>query len=75
MTHNLGELAVSWADASTVNLYTTHDLHALIAPMLIPALASAAHIGITWHFARPPVTGLELEIDAWAVAREEILRS
>jgi hypothetical protein len=40
--------------------------------MLLPALAGAPR-GLTWHYARPPVIGLELEIDGWAVTREENL--
>jgi hypothetical protein len=75
VAHHLAELKVSWADATTVNLYTVHDLNSLLAPMLIPAVAPAAQVGITWHYSRPPVTGLELEIDAWSVAHEEIIRS
>lgn len=68
------ELEASWTDATTVNLYTVHDLHALMPSVLSPALGAAVQAGITWHYARPPVTGLELEIDAWSVAREEIIR-
>jgi hypothetical protein len=75
VAHHLAELKVSWADATTVNLYTVHDMCSLLAPMLIPAVAQAAQVGITWHYSRPPVTGLELEIDAWSVAHEEIIRS
>src|SRR5215831_8812673 len=68
----LAEMKAAWNDATAVNLYTVHDLHPLIATDLLPALGSAGHRGIRWHFARPPVQGLELEIDCYA-ARQELI--
>jgi hypothetical protein len=68
----LGEMKLAWNDATAVNLYTVQDVHPLFASDLLPALGSAAYRGIRWHFARPPVQGLELEIDCYA-AREELV--
>ncbi|HLW70020.1 MAG TPA: hypothetical protein VKS22_05305 [Candidatus Binataceae bacterium] len=70
---HLDELQLTWSQATSVNLYGVHDLHPLMASLILPTIGEAARRGITWHFARPPVTGLELEIDACAVLREEIL--
>lgn len=67
----LREMNLGWSEASAVNLYTVHDLHPLFATDLLPALGAAAHRGIRWHYARPPVLGLELEIDGYA-ARQEL---
>ena len=33
----------------------------------------AAHAGMNWHFARPPVRDLEFEIDCRAVRTEEVV--
>ncbi len=71
---HLTELQLGWAQATTINLYTIHDLHPLLTSMILPRIG-AAQSGITLHHARPPVIGLELEIDAWSVSREEILTS
>ena len=68
----LREMNLNWSEASAVNLYTVHDLHPLFATELLPALGTAAYRGIRWHYARPPVLGLELEIDGYA-AREELV--
>jgi hypothetical protein len=46
-----------------------------MAATILPALGLGALSGINWHYARPPVTGLELEIDGWAVRRTEYLIS
>jgi hypothetical protein len=68
----LREMNLGWNEASAVNLYTVHDLHSLFASDLLPALGTAAHRGIRWHYARPPVIELELEIDGYA-ARQELV--
>jgi hypothetical protein len=67
-----GEMGLGWADASSVNLYTVHDLYPLFSSDLLPALGAAAFRGIRWHYSRPPVIGLELEIDGYS-AREELV--
>ena len=66
------EMKLEWSEASAVNLYTVHDLHPLFATDLLPALGVAANRGLRWHYARPPVIGLEMEIDCYA-AREELV--
>jgi len=73
IAHHIAELHASWAQATTINLYTIHDLHPTITSLVVPAIGAASGVGITWHHARPPVSGLEIEIDAWAVEREEII--
>ena len=69
----LREMKLGWSEASAVNLYTVHDLHPLFATDLLPALGVAANRGIRWHYARPPVIGLELEIDGYAAHQELVL--
>lgn len=69
----LAEMRVRWDDATAINLYTIHDAYPLIREIVLPAIGRAANAGITWHFSRPPVTGLELEIDVHAVRQEIVL--
>ena len=68
----LNEMNVGWNDATAVNLYTVHDVHPLFENVLLPPLGAAANRGIRWHYSRPPVVGLEMEIDAYS-AREELV--
>jgi hypothetical protein len=75
LARHLAELGGSWAQAAAINLYGVHDLHPLMASTILPALGLGALSGIGWHYARPPVAGLELEIDGWAVRRTEYLIS
>ncbi|MGH7248916.1 MAG: 2-amino-5-chloromuconate deaminase CnbZ, partial [Pseudomonadota bacterium] len=69
----LDEMRVSWNDVSAVNLYTVHDIHPLLATTILQALGEAGRYGVNWVYARPPVTGLDLEIDGHAVRREIVL--
>ena len=73
LTGHLRELKLDWDQATAVNLYTVHEVHHVLAPMLLPALGAAAQVGVNWHYSRPPVIGLEVEIDAHAVRRELVL--
>jgi hypothetical protein len=71
-TH-LSEMTLKWENATAVNVYTVFDIYSLLAPLLLPHLGTSSHAGITWHYARPPVSGLELEVDARGIKRELIL--
>ena len=68
----LGEMKMTWADATAVNLYMVHDANAVIASTILPAIGVAAHRGVTWHYTRPPIDVMQLEIDAHA-AREIVV--
>jgi hypothetical protein len=70
---HLAEMSLGWQAASAINLYAVHEMRAALAEVLLPALGSAAHCGITWHYSRPPVTGLEVEIDARATRTDLII--
>jgi len=72
---HLSEMKLKWEMATTINVYTVFDVHPLLAPLLLPRLGAASHAGVTWHYARPPVSGLDLEVDARAVRSELVLAS
>jgi hypothetical protein len=68
MEGRLKALGFSWPDALATQAYTVHDIGALIGPEI--AARGAAPAGLTWHLARPPVHGLEFEMDVRGPARE-----
>ena len=68
MERRLKLLGFSWADTTASQVYTVHDLHPFLADEIVRR--GAAHSGLTWHFARPPVQGLEYEMDCRGVAVE-----
>src|SRR5918912_2674940 len=71
MGERLKALGFSWADAISTQAYTIHDIGALIGPEI--AARGAAPGGLAWHLARPPVVGLEFEMDVRSAAREIVL--
>ena len=71
MEQRLAGLGCGWGDVTATQLYTVYDLHPILADEIVRRGAMAA--GLTWHFARPPVEGLEVEIDVRGVAREIVI--
>jgi hypothetical protein len=68
MERRLAALGFSWQDAVSTQAYTVQDIGALVGPEI--AARGAAAGGVSWHFARPPVVGLEFEMDVRGAARE-----
>jgi hypothetical protein len=71
MESRLKALGFSWPDALSTQAYTVHDIGALIGPEI--AARGAAPGGLSWHLARPPVAGLEFEMDVRGAGREIVL--
>jgi hypothetical protein len=68
MERRLGLLGQSWATTTSTQVYTVHDLHPFLGDEIVRRGAVPA--GLTWHFCRPPVQGLEYEMDCRGVAVE-----
>src|SRR5262249_45240295 len=62
----LAAFGLGWSDTTAAQVYTVHDLYPFLADEIVRR--GAAHAGLTWHYARPPVQGLEYEMDCRAVA-------
>lgn len=71
MARRLGALGFGWGDVTATQVYTVHDLHPILADEIVRPGAAAA--GLTWHYARPPVEGLDFEMDVRGVARELVI--
>jgi len=71
MESRLAEFGFTWKDTTSVQAYTVHDFHPVIADELVRR--GAARSGLTWHFARPPVIDLEYEMDCRRVMREMVI--
>jgi hypothetical protein len=67
----LAALAFTWGETTATQVYTVQDLHPFMADEIMRR--GAARGGLTWHFARPPVEGLEYEMDCRAVGRERVI--
>lgn len=71
MERRMGALDGNWAMTTGVQAYTVHDIHPFLAAALV-ARGAARH-GVTWQFCRPPVVGLDYEMDCRAVAVERVV--
>lgn len=70
MAARLAGLQVGWADVTGVNIYTIHPLHAYLASTLLAGMGSAARRGVHWYYSRPPIIGLEFEMDVRGIRQE-----
>jgi hypothetical protein len=55
-----------WADATVVQVYTA-------LPFPVDEVARRAGSGLAWHWCRPPIAGLDFEMDVRAVSVERVL--
>jgi hypothetical protein len=72
MESRMAAVEAAWADTSAAQVYTVHDLYPFLADEIVRR--GAAQHGLCWHFARPPVEGLEYEMDCRSVPVEHRIR-
>jgi hypothetical protein len=70
MERRMAALGFGWADTTATQVYTVHDLHPFLADAIVAR--GAAPLGLTWQFCRPPVSGLDYEMDCRSVAVERM---
>jgi hypothetical protein len=71
MERRLGLLGQSWATTTATQVYTIHNIHSFLAEEIVGR--GAARGGLIWHFCRPPVQGLEYEMDCRNAAAEHFV--
>ena len=72
MEERMSAFGAGWADTTAAHVYTVHDPHPFMADEIVRR--GAAEHGLSWHFARPPVEGLEYEMDCRSVPVEHRAR-
>jgi hypothetical protein len=71
MERRMDALGFGWADVTATQVYTVYDIHPFLADEIVRR--DTARAGLTWHYARPPVQGLDYEMDVRGVARELVI--
>jgi hypothetical protein len=71
MERRMAALGFTWADTTGVQAYTVFDLHPFLADEIVRR--GGARNGLTWQFCRPPVLGLDYEMDCRCVDVERVL--
>jgi hypothetical protein len=73
MEQRMAAVGAAWADTTAVQVYTVYDLHPFLGDEIVRR--GAAQHGLSWHFARPPVVGLDYEMDCRSVPVEHRVRA
>jgi hypothetical protein len=68
MERRMGAFGLDWSAITATSLYTVHDVHPFLASEIVQR--GAMRHALSWYFARPPVRGLDYEMDVRAVGRE-----
>jgi hypothetical protein len=71
MEARMSALGTGWGDSTATHVYTVHNLHPFLADEIVARGAAAA--GLTWVYARPPVAGLDYEMDVRGVYTEHVV--
>jgi hypothetical protein len=71
MERRMGLLGFSWGEATAAQVYTVHPIHSFLADEIVRR--GAAEHGVSWHFCRPPVVGLDYEMDCRHVGTEHVI--
>lgn len=71
MESRMAALGVGWAEVSATQVYTVYDIHPFLADEIVGR--GAATGGLIWHYARPPVKGLDFEMDVRRVSVERMV--
>jgi hypothetical protein len=75
MEKRLEGLGASWQDVSITNIYSVRDVNAMLAGVILPRIGAAAQHGATWYYTRPPIIGLEFEMDVRGGTRETTVQT
>jgi hypothetical protein len=70
LTARLTEVGASWNDATAIQLYGVDDFTALVAETMLSRIGPRALPTIHWFPSRPPIEGLNLEVDVRAAGVE-----
>jgi hypothetical protein len=71
METRMSALGVGWSKASVTQVYSVYDLYPFFADEIVRR--GAAEGGLTWYYARPPVQGLDYEMDVRGLAVEHVI--
>jgi hypothetical protein len=71
MERRMSAFGGDWSQTTAVQLYTVHDIYSVLESEL--GRRGVLRDGLTWHFNRPPVTGLDYEMDCRCVHSEKVL--
>jgi hypothetical protein len=73
MQERLRTLGGDWARVTAIDIYTAEPIHDLVLGEVLKAAGPAAIHGVRWFPSRPPIRGLDYEMDLRGVAQELVV--
>lgn len=70
MEQRLFGLGADWSLVTDVDVYTVHPIEVFLREVLLNRMRPADMHGIHWHYTRPPVEGIEYEMDMRGIRTE-----
>jgi hypothetical protein len=74
MEGRLRGLGGDWPDVTAIDVYTIHPVAPMLPEVILGRVGAAAVHGIRWFYSRPPIVGIEFEMDVRGVRTELRLR-
>lgn len=71
MARRMAAMGFSWADTTGAQAYAVCDFHPAMAEHIVRP--GGTRHGLDWHFARPPIVGLDFEMDCRGVHAESVI--
>jgi hypothetical protein len=73
MQARMRALGGTWPRITVIDVYAALPIHGIVEEEILAAAGPAAVHGVHWYPSRPPIQGLEFEMDMRSVAREIVL--
>lgn len=70
MQMRLSGLKATWTDVTAVDIYTVQPIQPFLVSAILEPMEQAARHGVHWFYSRPPISGLEFEMDMRGVRQE-----
>jgi hypothetical protein len=70
MEQRLRGLGADWPAVTAIDVYTIHAIDRVLPEAVLTRAAPAGAHGIRWYFSRPPIVGIEFEMDLRGVRTE-----
>jgi hypothetical protein len=70
MESRLRGLGGDWPLVTAIDLYTIHSLDRVLPETVLSRIGAASAHGVRWFYTRPPITGIEYEMDLRGVRTE-----
>jgi len=75
MQDRMWALGGAWNRITMLDVYTAQPIHGLVEDEILRLAGPAAIHGVRWYPSRPPIQGLEFELDMRGLAREIVLQA